>query len=287
MKACEIENELEKWYLMTENNQEYWTKRYIEGDIGWDIGAASTPLTSYFEQLSNKNIKILIPGAGNSYEAEYLHTHGFTNVHILDISEIPLQNFTQRNPTFPSAHVHCQDFFKHKGNYDLIIEQTFFCSFEPDPMTRVKYVTKMASLLGQKGKLVGVLFEKSATEDSELRPFGATEAEYRNYLKSHFELLILEACHNSVASRKGHELFGIFQKKEKPKVQKNNPLHGITLKTILEELVEKYGWEELGEQVRINSFVTNPSINSSLKFLRRTAWAREKVEQLYLYTFKK
>jgi hypothetical protein len=272
---------------MTENNQEYWTKRYEDGDIGWDIGEASSPLISYFDQLENKQLNILIPGAGNSYEAEYLHINGFTNVHILDISELPLKRFKERNPTFPSAHIHHQDFFKHKGTYDLVIEQTFFCSFEPDQMTRVKYTTKMASLLAPKGKLVGVLFENSATKDSELRPYGATEDEYRNYLKPHFDIVTLEECHNSVASRKGNELFGIFQKKEKLKIQKNNPLHGLTLRTILEELVEKYGWEELGDRVRINSFVTNPSINSSLKFLRRTPWAREKVEQLYVYTFKK
>ena len=64
--------------------------------------------------------------------------------------------------------------------------------------------------------------------------------------------------------------------------QPNNPLHGIKLTTILEELVEHYGWEEMGTLININSFISNPSIKSSLKFLRRTPWAREKVEQLYL-----
>mgnify|MGYP000636623681 CR=1 FL=1 len=129
--------------------------------------------------------------------------------------------------------------------------------------------------------------ENSGIEDTELRPYGATIADYRNYLSPHFDIVLFEECYNSIPARKESEFFGIFQKKEKPKAQKNNPLHGITLKTILEALVAKYGWEELGEQVRINSFVTNPSINSSLKFLRRTPWAREKVEQLYVYTFKK
>lgn len=272
---------------MTENNQEYWTKRYEDGDIGWDIGVASTPLITYFDQLENKELKILIPGAGNSYEAEYLHKNGFTNVHILDISELPLANFQKRNPDFPKEHIHHQDFFKHKGKYTTIIEQTFFCSFEPDQMTRVKYATKMASLLLTKGKLVGVFMENSDSIDTDLRPYGATEAEYRNYLNPHFDIVVFEKCHNSIPTRKEGEFFGIFQKKEKPIVQKNNPLHGITLKTILEKLVDTYGWEELGEEVRINSFVTNPSINSSLKFLRRTPWAREKVEQLYVYTFKK
>ncbi len=67
--------------------------------------------------------------------------------------------------------------------------------------------------------------------------------------------------------------------------QLNNPLHGITLKMIVEQLVETYGWEELAVRIRINCFYENPSINSSLKFLRKTPWARTKVEELYLATF--
>ncbi|OAD92473.1 hypothetical protein A7A78_00750 [Aequorivita soesokkakensis] len=66
--------------------------------------------------------------------------------------------------------------------------------------------------------------------------------------------------------------------------QPNNPLHGIKLADILEYLVEYYGWEVLGEKIKINSFNSNPSIKSSLTFLRKTPWAREKVEQLYLKT---
>jgi uncharacterized protein (DUF2132 family) len=65
--------------------------------------------------------------------------------------------------------------------------------------------------------------------------------------------------------------------------QNGNPLHGITLATILDELVAHFGWTELGEQVKIKCFTTDPSISSSLKFLRRTPWAREKVESLYLF----
>ncbi|WP_299434615.1 VF530 family protein [uncultured Maribacter sp.] len=69
--------------------------------------------------------------------------------------------------------------------------------------------------------------------------------------------------------------------------QPNNPLHGIKLKTILEELTNKYSWEELANQININCFKSNPSIKSSLKFLRKTPWAREKVEKLYLHSLKK
>jgi uncharacterized protein (DUF2132 family) len=62
----------------------------------------------------------------------------------------------------------------------------------------------------------------------------------------------------------------------------NDPLHGITLKTILSELVEQYGWEELGNTINIRCFTHEPSISSSLKFLRRTPWARDNVEEMYL-----
>ncbi|MEP6700770.1 MAG: VF530 family protein [Bacteroidota bacterium] len=66
-----------------------------------------------------------------------------------------------------------------------------------------------------------------------------------------------------------------------------DPLHGKTLEAILTELVENYGWQELALQININSFKTNPSIRSSLTFLRKTDWARKKVESLYLYMLRK
>ena len=68
--------------------------------------------------------------------------------------------------------------------------------------------------------------------------------------------------------------------------QKNNPLHGLKLIDILEALVEKHGWEELGYRINIRCFNYDPSIKSSLQFLRRAPWAREKVERLYLRSFK-
>ena len=69
--------------------------------------------------------------------------------------------------------------------------------------------------------------------------------------------------------------------------QPNNPLHGITLEMILTQLVQQYGWAELGERIPIKCFNENPSIKSSLTFLRRTPWARTKVEQLYLNSLPK
>jgi uncharacterized protein (DUF2132 family) len=67
-----------------------------------------------------------------------------------------------------------------------------------------------------------------------------------------------------------------------PKEQPNNPLHGVKLATMLEDLVNQYGWERLAMEININCFKNDPSIKSSLTFLRKTTWAREKVERLYL-----
>lgn len=78
-----------------------------------------------------------------------------------------------------------------------------------------------------------------------------------------------------------------FMTNNKSNEQPNNPLHGVKLADILDFIVDKYGWEELGERININCFKSNPSKKSSLKFLRKTPWAREKVERLYLKSIKK
>jgi uncharacterized protein (DUF2132 family) len=70
-----------------------------------------------------------------------------------------------------------------------------------------------------------------------------------------------------------------------PKAQANNPLHGLTLETILVRLVDHYGWPRLGKRIKIQCFLSDPSVKSSLTFLRKTPWARTKVEALYLATF--
>jgi len=71
---------------------------------------------------------------------------------------------------------------------------------------------------------------------------------------------------------------------QKEKIRQQDPLHGITLKMIVSQLEEKFGWEELGRRIKIKCFTNDPSINSCLKFLRKTPWARDKVEALYLQT---
>ena len=179
--------------------------------MGWDIGYPSTPIKEYADQLTDKSIQILIPGAGNAYEAEYLWKAGFVNTHILDISEIPLQEFKKRNPDFPEENMHQSDFFEFSGQFDLIIEQTFFCSFVPIDENRSAYARQMASLLKPKGKLVGLWFNFPLTDDMEKRPFGGNKELYIKYLSPYFKTITFDPCYNSIAPRQGKELFGIFE----------------------------------------------------------------------------
>jgi len=188
----------------------YWTQRYKEDRTGWDIGYPSTPLKTYFDQLENKELKILIPGAGNAYEAEYLYQNGFKNIFILDISEIPLVAFKKRNPGFPEAQLIQSDFFTHSATYDLIIEQTFFCSFPPLEATRKAYANQIFKLLNTNGKLVGLWFDIPLTGNLEKRPFGGNKTLYLSYFETYFKVKTFETCYNSISNRK--ELFGIFIK---------------------------------------------------------------------------
>jgi thiopurine S-methyltransferase len=192
---------------MNKSEENYWSLRYDEGRTGWDIGTPSTPLKNYLDQLTNESIKILIPGAGNAYEAEYAWNMGFKNVHILDIAQKPLQAFKQRNSAFPEAQLHHGDFFTFKGAYDLILEQTFFCSFLPTKENRRAYAQKMSELLVPGGLLVGVLFNLPLIANSDKRPFGGTKQEYEDYFKPLFSNVEIEDCYNSIPPRAGNEFF--------------------------------------------------------------------------------
>ncbi len=181
----------------------FWQEKYTSNNIGWDIGSISTPLKEYFDQLKDKNIKILIPGAGNAYEAEYLHKLGFKNVHVIDWAKTALDGLAKRVADFPKKHLHQVDFFEHEGNYDLIIEQTFFCAISVN--LRKQYVSKMKSLLKPNGKLVGLLFNKAL--NTEHPPFGGSKAEYTNLFNESFDIKTMENATNSIEPRKGSELF--------------------------------------------------------------------------------
>lgn len=191
-----------------ELNEHYWNSRYQNNNTGWNIGYPSTPIKTYIDQLQDKSIKILIPGAGNSYEAEYLWENGFKNIYVLDIAKTPLLNLKSRIPYFPDAQLLHMNFFDLGMTFDLVLEQTFFCAL--NPMLRPKYVQKMHQTLRLKGKLVGLLFDFELTEQGP--PFGGNQNEYQNLFNPLFNVKILERSFNSIKPRDGKELFFIFEK---------------------------------------------------------------------------
>lgn len=199
--------------MNSRQEKEYWSNRYQEGKLGWDIGFPSPPLTTYVDQLTDTSISILIPGAGYAHEAEYFWKKGFNNVFVIDIAELPLKRFQERNPTFPKSQLLQVDFFEHRSHYDLILEQTFFCSLIPTDENRNKYARHMSRLLKPYGKLVGVWFDFPLTDDMEKRPFGGDKLLYLSYLDAFFECKTFNRCYNSILPRQGHELFGIFIRK--------------------------------------------------------------------------
>jgi SAM-dependent methyltransferase len=191
----------------------YWQGRYVNGYDGWDAHGITPPLQSYFDQLDvRQQPRILIPGAGRAYEAEYLHRAGFRYVVVADLVREPLVNLVERVPDFPKAHLLLSDFFKlpTETPYDLIVEQTFFCALNPS--LRSAYARQCAALLRPGGTLMGLLFETEFVEATE-PPFGGHRNEYREYFEPYFEFLHFDTATNSLPPRQGRELFICLKKK--------------------------------------------------------------------------
>lgn len=186
------------------SDPEFWNNLYETGETAWDIGEVSLPLKTYFDQLTEKNIAILIPGCGNSYEAEYLLQQGFTNVTVIDISSLLTEKLTEKFGSLYKKELTIinDNFFKLQGKFDLIVEQTFFCAL--DPSQRKDYVNKMHGLLKPNGKLAGVLFNRTFEDGP---PFGGSQQEYEKLFNEKFEIKKMEACYNSIRPRQGTELF--------------------------------------------------------------------------------
>lgn len=187
----------------------FWQDRYDHGHTGWDIGKVSPPLQAYIEHLLangvSKNVRMLIPGAGNAYEAAFLHALGFGNVTVADFAKQPLDNFANANPSFPKAHLLQADFFgldPAQYQFDFIIEQTFFCAI--DPSRREEYAQQMAKLLKPSGELFGVMFDRDFDQGP---PFGGHRDEYQALFARYFDIKTLAPCYNSVGPRQGSELF--------------------------------------------------------------------------------
>ena len=124
---------------------------------------------------------------------------------VVDIALEPLQALKKKCPDFPQEALIHQDFFEHDGQYDLIVEQTFFCAL--DPKLREAYAKKMKSLLAPSGKSVGVMFNRDFEGGP---PFGGSAEEYKELFKTYFDNVRIEPCHNSIPSRQGAEVFVIL-----------------------------------------------------------------------------
>jgi methyl halide transferase len=188
-------------------NQEYWDAQYQADATGWDLGQPSPPLMSYIDSLANKDLRILIPGAGNAYEAEYLLSQGFTAITIIDIAPTIVQVLKAKYADNKNITIILGDFFSLKGTFDLILEQTFFCALPPS--LRQKYVWKMHELLSLEGAIAGLLFNRTFEKSP---PFGGSLEEYQKLFKEAFQFKQLRVCDNSIEPRKGSELFIEFVK---------------------------------------------------------------------------
>ncbi|MDZ7900844.1 MAG: methyltransferase domain-containing protein [Arcicella sp.] len=191
-------------------SKNYWNNRYETEQTGWDLKTISPPLKAYIDQLMDKNLSVLIPGCGSGYEAEYLLKQGFNNVTVIDFAPLIVDKMKAHLSEYQNINIICTDFFVHTGEYDLILEQTFFCALNPS--LRTNYVQKMAELLKENGKLVGLLF---GVQFSNNPPFGGSEEEYLSLFSDRFTINVLEPCYNSVKPRQGSELFFNFSKNEK------------------------------------------------------------------------
>lgn len=188
-------------------DQTYWDNQYKANATGWDLGKVSPPIKSYIDTIENKEVKILIPGCGNTYEAEYLLEQGFTNVTVIDIAPTLVENLKQKFANHKSITIVLGDFFEHQGEYDYIIEQTYFCALPP--ILRQRYVWKMHQLLSDRGKLAGLLFNR---EFEVSPPFGGNLKEYEHLFRNAFVFNSISLAKNSIPARENTELFIEFQK---------------------------------------------------------------------------
>ncbi len=182
----------------------FWNDLYQHQETRWDIGRVSDPLNAWFDQLTNKDLALLIPGCGNSHEAEYLLQQGFTNITLIDISSLLTAALEKKFSQYIGKQltIITGDFFDLQGRFDMIIEQTFFCALLP--ALRPAYVEKMYSLLKPGGRLAGVLFNRSFEGGP---PFGGSKEEYLSLFSSRFTIKTMEPCYNSIGPRVGAELF--------------------------------------------------------------------------------
>jgi SAM-dependent methyltransferase len=201
----------------------YWNNQYVANTTGWDLGMPSPPLAALIDGLENKSMRILIPGCGNAYEAQYLLDLGFEKITLIDIAADLVKKLQDKFANNANIRVVLGDFFDHEGGYDLILEQTFFCALPP--FMREKYVQKMHTLLSDHGQLAGLLFNREFEKQGP--PFGGSENEYKTLFPMFgLEIIEIETAKNSITPRANSEVF-FKAKKIQGKFETNHPCCSI------------------------------------------------------------
>lgn len=185
-------------------SQEYWDARHRLGDTPWDIGYAAPALVHYFTSQDLHNKKILIPGAGLGHEAQWLAEHfPDSQITVLDISPSLIDYLENEWDAYSHIQLVCGDFFEHQGQYDFIMEQTFFCALNPE--LREKYFQKMNELLVPGGRLAGLWFH--CDFDQQGPPFGGNAEDYLKECRPYFTEFYVDFRPESIAPRKEREVF--------------------------------------------------------------------------------
>ncbi len=226
---------------------QYWDAQWKSNTIGWDLGVPAPPLVAFMDTIENKEAKILIPGCGNAYEAEYLVSKGFTNITLIDISETASAILNEKFLNQDAVRVLCEDFFELKDSFDIIIEQTFFCALPPS--MRQRYVWKMHSLLNDQGILAGLLFNRQFDVSP---PFGGSSEEYEKLFQTAFHIDQLSTANNSVSPRANSELFFSFVKNNSVMVNLYS-FEGITCTGCKNSVTEIYSKIEGVKNVNMSS----------------------------------
>lgn len=203
-----IENKIQQCCVPVDNilslDANYWSRQYDNKTTNWDLGMASPALVHFVNTIANKQCRILIPGCGNAYEAEYLLSQGFENITLIDIAPTLVAHLKEKYEDNKNIRIVLGDFFELEGNYDVILEQTFFCALPP--FMREKYVQKMHALLSDYGQIAGLLFNRGFEKQGP--PFGGSEIEYKTlFPKFGLEIIEMEIAKNSIAPRANSEVF--------------------------------------------------------------------------------
>ena len=167
----------------------FWESKWQQGQTGWDLKGVSPAIKVYIDQLTNKNLRILIPGCGNAYEAEYLLQQGFNHVTVIDIAPTLTDLISKKLKPYIDKEKLC------------LITQ-IFCAINPN--LRASYAKQMYELLTPNGKLVGLLFN---TKFDGGPPFGGNVTEYETYFKPYFKHISFMPSLNSITPRSGKEVW--------------------------------------------------------------------------------